>query len=122
MTLNVAMVTFDTTDAETLGTWWAEQTGGEVLDTGGGWFVIVAGGSLPVRLAFQRVDDPTPGKNRIHLDVVAEDLDGEVERLVAAGASLVERRGDESFRWVTLADPDGNQFCVAQAGTEGEPG
>ena len=29
------------------------------------------------------------------------------------GASLVERRGDESFRWVTLADPDGNEFCVA---------
>jgi hypothetical protein len=25
----------------------------------------------------------------------------------------VGRRGDESFSWVTLADPDGNQFCVA---------
>ena len=23
-------------------------------------------------------------------------------------------RGDESFRWVTLADPQGNQFCIAK--------
>ena len=59
--------------------------------------------------------DPTPGKNKVHLDLSADDLDGEVERLVGAGASLVERRGDEHFRWVTLADPDGNQFCVAAA-------
>ena len=44
---------------------------------------------------------------------MAEDLDAEVERLLGVGATLVERRGDESFRWVTLADPDGNQFCVA---------
>ena len=66
-------------------------------------------------LAFQRVEDPTPGKNRVHLELVAgEYLEAEVDRLVAAGATLVARRGDESFRWVTLADPDGNVFCVAQ--------
>ena len=66
-----------------------------------------------VLVSFQKVEDPTPGKNKIHLDLTAEDLDAEVERLLSVGASLVERRGDESFRWVTLADPDGNQFCVA---------
>ena len=64
-------------------------------------------------MAFQKVDDPTPGKNRIHVDLMADDLDAEVDRLVEAGAGLVERRGDESFRWVTLTDPDGNEFCVA---------
>ncbi|WP_413451862.1 VOC family protein [Georgenia phoenicis] len=113
--MTVGMVTFDTTDADSLATWWAEQTGGEVVERNDGWFVMVAGGTLPVRLAFQKVDDPTPGKNRIHLDLVAEDLDAEVDRLLAAGATLVARRGDESFRWVTLADPQGNQFCVATA-------
>ena len=48
------------------------------------------------------------------MDLSADDLDAEVDRLVEAGAGLVERRGDESFRWVTLSDPDGNEFCVAQ--------
>lgn len=111
------MVTIDTTDADALAAWWAEQTGAEVVERNEGWYVIVAGGALPVQLAFQRVEDPTPGKNRAHLDLVAgEDLDAEVDRLLAAGATLVARRGDEHFRWVTLADPHGNVFCVAQPG------
>ncbi|SKF62622.1 glyoxalase [Mycobacteroides abscessus subsp. abscessus] len=59
------------------------------------------------------MEDPTPGKNRVHFDLNTDDLDAETDRLVAAGATLVERRGDESFRWHTLADPQGNQFCVA---------
>ncbi|GAA1336205.1 VOC family protein [Arthrobacter roseus] len=67
-------------------------------------------------LAFQKVDKPTAGKNKIHLDLDASDLDSEVDRLVAAGARLIERRGDESFRWVTFADPQGNEFDVAEHG------
>ena len=113
MTLTLGMVTIDTSDAESLSQWWAEQTGAEIAQTNDGWFVVLKGGGLPALLAFQKVDDPTPGKNRVHLDLTAADLDGEVDRLVAAGATIVGRRGDENFRWVTLADPQGNQFCVA---------
>ena len=113
MTLTPGMITTDTLDPEPLATWWADQTGASVTENYGGEFVIVAGGSLPFRLAFQKVPDPTPGKNKVHVDFGAADLDAEVERLVGAGATLVGRRGDESFRWVTLADPQGNEFCVA---------
>ncbi|QDB80455.1 VOC family protein [Georgenia wutianyii] len=114
MVMTLGMVTFDTTDANRLADWWAEQTGGEVVERNDGWFAMVAVPSLPVRLAFQKVADPTPGKNRVHLDLSCQDLDAEVDRLLDAGATLVERRGDESFRWVTLADPHGNVFCVAE--------
>ena len=66
------------------------------------------------RLGFQRVDDPTPGKNRVHLDFSAADLDAEVARLVDLGATETARHGvGGGFRWVVLADPDGNAFCVA---------
>jgi hypothetical protein len=111
MTLSVDMITCDSTDPVPLATWWAEQVGGELVDPYGGEYLILSGGA--VRLAFQKVDDPSPGKNRLHLDLSAPDLDAEVERLLSAGAGLVERRGDDSFRWVTLTDPDGNEFCVA---------
>ena len=113
MSLGILTVTVDTTAPVPLARWWADQLGGEANDQTGGFFVIVSGG--PVQMAFQKVDDPTPGKNRIHVDLSADDLDAEVERLLAAGAGLVERRSVGSFRWVTLSDPDGNEFCVAGA-------
>ena len=113
MATSIAYITFDSTDPEPLAAWWAERFGAEITANMDGFFLIVAGGALPTQLAFQKVDDPTPGKNRVHLDLTADDLDGEVERLLTAGATLVGRRGDESFRWVTLSDPEGNQFCVS---------
>jgi hypothetical protein len=41
----------------------------------------------------------------MHFDLVADDLEAEVERLVGLGATVVAR-GDD----VELADPDGNEF------------
>ncbi|MFJ9315867.1 VOC family protein [Pimelobacter simplex] len=114
MTLSPAMITLDTTDALALGRWWAERTGGQVVEENDGWFVMVA---LPdgLRLGFQKVDDPTPGKNRVHVDFVAADLDATVAELRAAGAGHVGDREMPGFRWVTLSDPDGNEFCVSGA-------
>ncbi|MEK1234479.1 VOC family protein [Mycobacterium ulcerans] len=54
-----------------------------------------------------------PEKNRVHLDFSAADVDGEVSRLAAAGATEVQRHQfGENFRWVVMADPEGNVFCV----------
>ncbi|MGA8257816.1 MAG: VOC family protein [Nocardioides sp.] len=55
------------------------------------------------------------GVPRPHSTSNATDLDAEVDRLLNSGATLVGRRGDENFRWVMLADPAGNDFCVAEA-------
>lgn len=120
MTLQLEMITVDSTDAETLARWWAEQLGATVAETHDGWFVILSGGGLPLALAFQKVEEVTPGKNRIHLDLTAEDIEAETGRLADAGATLLGRHGDEDFRWVTMADPQGNQFDVAQASDTAE--
>ena len=81
-----------------------------------GEFVVVIRSEGP-RLGFQKVPDPTPGKNRVHLDFSAGDVDAEVQRLVAAGATETGRHSfGENFRWVVLADPEGNAFCVAGSG------
>ncbi|QUR68993.1 VOC family protein [Mycobacterium spongiae] len=112
MALTVEMVTFDCVDPEKLASWWAEQFGGTSHALAPGEFITVNLADGP-RLAFQRVSDPTPGKNRLHLDFGAADVDAEVSRLTAAGATELDRQkfGD-AFRWVVLADPDGNVFCV----------
>ena len=116
MTLNVEMVTFDCSDPLPLAQWWAQHFDGETQELIHGEFIAVVRQDGP-RLGFQKVDDPTPGKNRVHLDFGAADVDAEVDRLTAAGATEVGRHGiGDSFRWVVLADPAGNAFCVAGTG------
>lgn len=113
MSLSVEMITVDCVDPQRLAQWWAEAIGGSVVDLPGGDFVLVARENVPT-LGFQRVDAPTPGKNRVHLDLTATDFDAEVHRLIALGATENSRHDlGGGFRWVVLADPDGNAFCVA---------
>jgi predicted enzyme related to lactoylglutathione lyase len=54
---------------------------------------------------------------RIHLDLFAEDQAAEVRRLIGLGATEVhwdKRPPDADY--VILADPEGNRFCVVDAG------
>ncbi|GLE52169.1 VOC family protein [Mycobacterium montefiorense] len=112
MTLKVEMITFDCDDALKLASWWADQFGGTTQELIPGEFVVVTRSDGP-QLGFQNVPDRTPGKNRVHLDFAAQDLDGEVSRLTAAGATEASRNQfGEDFRWVVLADPEDNAFCV----------
>jgi hypothetical protein len=62
------------------------------------------------RIWFQRVPEPKTVKNRLHLDLVAHDLDAEVARLVALGATALPDRPETDL--VVLRDPEGNEFCV----------
>jgi catechol 2,3-dioxygenase-like lactoylglutathione lyase family enzyme len=54
---------------------------------------------------------------RIHLDLYADDQAAEVERLIGLGATEVhwDRRPPDAD-YVILADPEGNRFCVIDAG------
>lgn len=69
-----------------------------------------ADGGRP-RLWFQLVAEAAAGKvgkNRVHLDVDADDRAAEVARLVALGATVHEVHQE----WTTLLDPEGNELCV----------
>lgn len=115
MALKTENITFDCTDPEKLADWWACAVGGQVNPVAPGFFVTVTRPEGP-GLAFQKVDDPTPGKNRVHIDFSAADMEAEVKRLVELGASETGRGSFGDFGWVVLADPDGNAFCVAAGG------
>ena len=67
------------------------------------------------RLLFQQVPEGKTVKNRMHLDlrVGAERREAEVARLVAAGATELHRASQGPHEWATLADPEGNEFCVS---------
>ncbi len=64
--------------------------------------------------AFQAVPEAKAGKNRLHLDVRTgeDDREAVVGRLVERGARELWRASQGPLSWVTLADPEGNEFCV----------
>jgi Glyoxalase-like domain len=67
-----------------------------------------------LRILFQYVPEAKTVKNRVHLDVrtAGDDPEAVRRRLIARGATVLSsgRQGPNS--WVTMADPEGNEFCV----------
>jgi hypothetical protein len=70
--------------------------------------VLVAAPGMRPRFFFQLVAEPKATKNRLHLDLAAEDPTAEVRRLVCLGARVLGEFED----WTLLADPEHNEFCV----------
>jgi len=66
-------------------------------------------------LTFVKVPEAKTTKNRVHLDWYAPDREAEVQRLIALGATRLWDVENEDFEWTTLADLEGNEFCVVQA-------
>ena len=66
-------------------------------------------------LILQGVPEAKVAKNRMHLDVVTDDIEAEIHRLEALGADRIDD-GIQSFggtRWVRMSDPEQNEFCVS---------
>jgi catechol 2,3-dioxygenase-like lactoylglutathione lyase family enzyme len=72
--------------------------------------VLVEGPSGSPRFWFQLVPEPKVHKNRVHVDLRADDFDVELARLRALGATLADEQPNAD--WVVLRDPEGNEFCL----------
>jgi catechol 2,3-dioxygenase-like lactoylglutathione lyase family enzyme len=91
-----------------IATWWGSLLGANVVhDERGFSYVDQIPGAPFDSLDFAPVPEPKTVKNRIHLDLLTDD----VSALVAAGATMLRPR-DEEIDWSVLADPDGNEFCA----------
>ncbi|MEU9146413.1 VOC family protein [Streptomyces sp. NPDC048349] len=121
MTSLVRHLTFDCSDAYALGQFWAGVLDGKVSDEdfpGDPEALVTAPGQA---LLFVTVPDAKTVKNRVHVDLQPQDRtrDEEVERILALGATLVgDHRRPDGTGWVTLADPEGNEFCVERSEAE----
>lgn len=132
-------VTVDSMNPHTLADWWAEALGwvpepsnedfirrmvteGHASDedttTHRGVLVWKVGAAIRHpesgrRVLFQHVPEPKKVKNRVHLDVAVGDRrEAEVARLTGLGAKVLYREQQGPYTWVTMTDPEGNEFCV----------
>jgi predicted enzyme related to lactoylglutathione lyase len=58
------------------------------------------------------------GKNRIHLDFDVHDIESLASRLEKMGAKRLRSDAvtEQGSRWILMADPEGNEFCVCDGG------
>jgi predicted enzyme related to lactoylglutathione lyase len=123
MTVTITDITFDAGDARTLATFWANLLGWQVFYDDDPEVLVAphfpANGATT--LLFIPVPEGKTAKNRVHLDLQPTDLgrDEQVEQALALGATLHEdHREEDGSGWVTLLDPEGNEFCIVRAAGE----
>ncbi|MDK1474664.1 VOC family protein [Streptomyces sp. 549] len=104
----------DAVDHQSLADWWCAALGYARRGAPSGTLPPAPEWPVPIHdprgqgplIWLNPVPEPKTVKNRMHLDVW-----GDVDELLALGATLVRRRTAES-EWDVLADPEGNEFCV----------
>ena len=115
--LRIGTIVLHVKDAGRASQFWSEALGYAQRDGGhpDATPVLLPRPSAPaVALALDE-DDGT------HLDLhvdSAREQQAEVERLISLGASRVDWAYPDGARFVVLADPEGNLFCVVNAGPE----
>jgi predicted enzyme related to lactoylglutathione lyase len=105
----------DCAEPTKLATFWREALDYRDHHTGASLVVLVPKEGLASPLLLQGVPEPKAGKNRMHLDIVVEDIEAEVHRLQGIGAHRIDE-DVQTFggtRWVRMSDPEQNEFCVS---------
>ncbi|WP_194818148.1 VOC family protein [Nocardia sp. XZ_19_385] len=116
-------VTVDCSDPYALATFWSTVTGWPISgeDSPGDDEVLVESPAPVPGLLFIQVPETKSVKNRLHFDWMPTERtrDEEVDRIVGLGAKLFEdHRTADGRGWVTLTDPEGNEFCVERSVSE----
>jgi hypothetical protein len=120
MSLRQGDIVIDCTDHEVVVPFWQAALGWERRDVNEQYVSLVpradqrdAPGPRPLPLLFQKVPEPRTVKNRVHVDWRSDDRVVEVTRLRDLGATEIATRSLGNFTWTVMADPEGNEFCVA---------
>jgi predicted enzyme related to lactoylglutathione lyase len=67
-----------------------------------------------MRVLLQKTGDAKVAKERVHFDLEADDVEAEVGRLEALGATRRDHQQGGGYDFWVMRDPWGNEFCVLQ--------
>lgn len=130
MTLVHKAVTFDCSDATVVSQFWSAVLGRPIdsdpMPPSPFFASIALTDASQLGYMFIQVPEGKSVKNRVHLDLdanadAADDTDAdddadaddaEVARVVALGATHIYDKDEYDMQWTTLADPEGNEFCI----------
>jgi hypothetical protein len=125
MTSRISHTTIDSRNAYAQSVWWAEVLGfaedPKDPNLPGHEECMIFSPDGRTRVLFIEVPEGKSIKNRMHFDLAPTDRtrDEEVQCLVGHGATeLADHRTPEGGGWVTMGDPEGNEFCVLRSESE----
>ena len=106
----------DCADLDAMVGFWTAALGYEHRGSAAQYAVLRDRDGRRPRLLLQRVDEPKAGKNRMHMDVAAHDIEAEASRLEGLGATRVPEGhlSELDTEWIQMLDPEGNEFCVCK--------
>ena len=106
-------VVLDCADPQRLAEFWMAALDYRVLWSVAQYVALVPKEGVKPPLILQGVPEPRNGKNRMHIDVLSDDIEREATRLEGLGARRLRGTQEEhGSRWIPMADPEGNEFCV----------
>jgi predicted enzyme related to lactoylglutathione lyase len=111
------VVTLDCADPQRLARFWAEALHYRTNPFHPPYVTLTDPTGRSPELVLQKVPEPKQGKNRMHLDLFGDDIEREARRLESIGARRISNEplvGSTGDRWIVMADPDGNEFCVCE--------
>ena len=110
--LNFGQVAIDAADAGALAGFYSRLLERPVGDDASPYFATIPGDRSFPTIIFLKVPEERAGKNRIHLDFLANDPAPHVERALELGAAHAGEFDEYGTQWTTLSDPEGNVFDI----------
>jgi hypothetical protein len=119
MTSELRLLTLDANDPEVLGRFWGGVLGREVVPAVSGGRSLVPHGDTEFRIHFQPSTEPRRGPNQMHFDLNSDSDEAQaamVERVLELGGRHLDIGQGPDVPHVVMADPEGNELCVGEAG------
>lgn len=111
----ITEIEIDCIDPVKVSGFWSLVLGWEIHHDGDLYWMSATGERVPgdLKIVFAPVPESKTVKNRLHIDVspFGCSQEDEVTRLIGLGARRADV-GQGECRWIVLADPEGNEFCL----------
>jgi predicted enzyme related to lactoylglutathione lyase len=109
----IGEIVIDVSDLEESGRFWSRVLGAEVRSADEQYLVLDSQPNSPT-LILQKVSEGKLGKNRVHIDLRVKDVDTALGQIEALGGRKLKVVVDPTERFIVVADPDGNEFCLVE--------